>query len=1825
MADDVGNQRPENIDANNVDGDNDEFREELEQIERQSNDGSQSYRTTDETESPINVEDDHPASRALKIINARMRCLEDGVELLHCDEAVFQDLAELNAIKSKFDELLEEHCDDRLIQVQREFSIRFRELRNHYFRLTRKRPFSSSGGSNSTDQIPVKLPALSIPTFHGELEKWSNFKSRFLNLISDIRVKDNDATKKDYLYAAVSGEAVSMIENVKDCDFDTIFKILLDFYDDPFRRANAHYDGLFKTTGKGATLRQRLVQYRQHATGLSEAYKELRLDPFEQVLITHFLQNNDTKPGIKLQWERRLTESPSNATLTEFYKFLEKEASTGERAFGRSEKPSSSSFKGGKPFKSSKFGNQSNLSSAPQPGKGHTLIQAQQPECIRCGVNHFLNQCPDFRHLTPVDRLKFVTEKELCTVCLKKNCIGIKQFSAKCPLKNKLQCYRCKKAHNTILHIDGESSFNNIGSFHNKIRDRPIQKPVNLISELPIDGKCLFNNNVARNFTTSLHRNPLIATVSLSAQGTNTDRFIEIRALLDNGSQFNFITKRMVDNLKLPVQKTKITVSGIGPNSTPIRQYADVNLFSRCTPYKIKTPCLIVDQIITSLIPQQFFEINSWNLSSKLRLADPGFNIPGEIDLLLGLDVFWQILENQTYRLSPELPRLQKTKFGWIIAGSILTSTVPEGTAVFFVQSSKNELLEQMEKFWVLENLDKLPLPLTSEEQECERIFQESVYRNEEGRFVVPLLFRLDPSLLGESRTEALRQFGYLERRLSKNEQMRAKYVACMNEYINLGHMREVVEMDKDKLAYYMPHHAVINPMSSSTNQRTVFNASQKTSSGFSLNDLLHTGFVVQSDLISILIGFRLYLFVLCADIVKMYRQILINLSQTIFQRIFWRASPQDQLKVYELLTLTFGERPAPYLATRCLKELALKYGAEFPLAVKAILDECYMDNFYTGANSIEEAKLVRDQLITLCNSAGFPLSKWCSNAPELLAGLGQENLETILLIGGEENGIIKTLGMFWSPTDDKVKIWFNRPEAAEAHTKRQILSVIASIFDPMGLVGPVTVVAKCFMQEIWKSTTEPTQKKGNRRNSRVHWDEKVEEKLLFEWKQFASNLPQLNNIIIPRYALLHSSNVVIELHGFADASSKAYGAVIYCRVIDDNNQVRVSLISSKSRVAPLRQHTIARLELCAAVLLVELVEKISAIFTKKVNINCIRLWSDSQIALSWINSPSYKWNVFVAHRVSKIQSLSENCVWDYVTSENNPADILSRGVNPNELTTTHDWFIGPWWLRDTAECWTESSKFLPNPHEMEERRPIRGLVMTTVFKSDIFNLVNIPPTGPNSVELIFKHGYSKLVRMVAYLNRFRYNSRPFFPRARGRQLLMYELRKAREILIEIAQREFFSSEIECLKAGRPISNKSSLKSLNPFIDSKGILRVGGRLHLADMSFEQRHPAILHPSHKLSDLIILHEHLTHLHAGPKFVKSILRRKFWILRLNGAVKRVLGKCHTCIRFKAQVKDQLMCDLPKSRITPSKPFTHTGVDYAGPFQIIEKGGRHKTYIKAYIAVFVCFATKANHLEVVHDLSTESFLEVFENFIARRGIPTHMYSDNGTNFVGASGKLNEVYSFIKENSDNLGTYALNKGFEWHFIPPRAPHFGGIWEASVKMVKSHLQKTIGPHSLNIRQLDTLLKRIEACLNSRPLFPESVDPNDLNALTPGHFLTGGPLTALPSKDFTNIPDNRLKHWEASQKLVQSFWKRWSSEYLTTLQQRFKWREVKENLKVGDFVIIKEENLFPTQWKLGRVQETQLGKDGLCRTATIKTATGLLKRAIAKLVYLPSE
>jgi len=1618
----------------------------------------------------------------------------------------------------------------------------------------------------------TRLPRLELPTFDGNLQQWISFRDLFTNAIHN-KANLSKSEKLTYLKSLVKGDAARLIVSlvVSDVNYDLAWQKLIERYQNErelvfgiFRRFNSQSS----ISSQSASSLRELIDVSLECVRSLEVFNITLDKGFDAYIMFSVFSKLDNLT--KQLWEQQLkdTKIPTFQSLIDF---LEQRA----RALGASA-----------PVK---------LQATQQPNRqqGRAVNhhnQSNQCACCKSG-NHPLYRCSSFLGQDQPTRQETVKKVRSCFNCLMEG-----HSSSNCPSTSR--CRTCNGKHHTLLH-----------------------KSVPEQESRSVESPRVHMSRASGQFATPKF-DTILATAVVHVKNLHGEE-VPCRIFLDNGSNSHFMTESFAKRLRTPqVQHTTESVGLGGEKVTTSTHCTTVSVCSRFgKPLSFPVNALIVKRI-TNQLPIYSYDHSQWSHLQQLELADPQWYKPQKIDMLLGADIFFTILKDGKKSGLPNSPVALNSELGWLVGGgsNILRTESP----IVYSITSREETIHidnncldaSLRRFWEIEEGPPTK-HLTSEQSSCEEHFKSTVSRNVDGRFVVQLPLKASRKSLGQSLYSANKRLLSLERRLQFNQLARQEYSKFMREYEDMGHMVEVNPNQSSPMSYYIPHHFVTKDSSSTTKFRVVFDGSSKTTNGTSLNDIMMVGPTVQDCLVDIIIRFRLHKIVFTADVKMMYRQIQVKQEDADLQRILWRENSSLPMKHYKLVTVTYGTAAAPFLATRCLQELALTEMSNLPLASSIVLRDFYVDDVMSGEPSIQEAIESVKQLNKLTAKAQFPLRKYSSNCQDLLDTIPSELRETQTLLNLDQDPTIKTLGILWNPKTDEFSFKISS-QLQTSLTKRTVLSEIAKLFDPIGWLSPVLITAKILMQSLWALN--------------LGWDDELPPDIQQQWKDFQVDLQRLELLRIRRCFFsefinspsLNHQHLGGEGHsryclvGFSDASEVAYAAAVYICAYDSNNVSR-SLITSKTRVAPAKKISIPRLELCGALLLAELLDKVKS--TLKIPIHSMTAWTDSTVTLAWINSHPSRWKTFVANRVTKIQELVPVSCWGHVRGEDNPADCASRGINSISFMNHHLWWCGPEWLNDGVPT---PLGYYDQPQADDIQQSVETKVISHTTTTTDFNL---------------SHKYSnihKLLRVTAWIMRFATNCRKLSIKNQMgnlkpkdlqvpayEPLIPSEIDEALMIWIKIVQQRHFAIELR----SSPIPRKSPLLPLNPFIDAKRILRVGGRLKNAPLTPDRKYPILLPRHDQLTRLIIRSTHIDHFHAGAQLVQATISQRYWIVRGRDAIRQELRRCVICTRNAARTQNQMMADLPQSRVTPCRPFENCGVDYAGPFILKPNAPRSKVSIKGYLAIFVCFVTRAIHLEVVSDMSTSAFQAALQRFVARRGRPSHIHSDCGTNFVGASRELKEWLALTRSNefNNNVTADCLKRGISWHFIPPGAPHFGGLWEAGVKSTKYHLKRILDSHRLTYEEFNTIVVQVEACLNSRPLTAASSDPNDLTVLTPGHFLIGAPLTAVSEPNLVSLKTGHLDRWQLLLQLKQHFWNRWSSEYLTRLQQRPKWLTKQAQIKIDDLVLIKDERMSPQEWKLGRVTGLHPGKDEIVRVATLRTANGEITRPVVKLCLLPID
>ncbi|XP_029171730.1 uncharacterized protein LOC114941055 [Nylanderia fulva] len=1374
-----------------------------------------------------------------------------------------------------------------------------------------------------------------------------------------------------------------------------------------------------------------------------------------------------------------------------------------------------------------------------KPAKRHVLASNSgvpaNVTCPVCKAKHLLYQCSTFASKTPSERFELIRLNRRCI-----NCFSAKHVVRECTSPR--TCKHCQKKHHSLLHFDTSAN-----------QGDTVESAVATTSSDSI------NSDVTTHLSTNMvspQAAILLATARVrvhSPQG----RVVTVRALIDQGSAVTLITESIAQCLRLPRVKQAVRIAGIGDKQSVSHHAVTVIVTPAFGDEPAYSTTALVLHCLTKYTPNRTNSACRWSHISGLRLADGDLMSRDPIDVIIGADLYGLILFDGIRKGSVNEPTAQKTTLGWILSGPVTPiSTNPRASVQVHHGIVFESLDSILRKFWEIEDIPLSSFP-NPEDFECEAHFSSTHYRTPQGRYVVRLPFKGHTAFsLGESRAVAFASLQRLERRFLRQPETASAYREFLTEYRQLGHMT-IAPTDNCRgnafHRYYIPHHAVVRDSSATTRLRVVFNASCRTSDGTSLNDHLMVGPKLQLDLATVLMR--------------------------------W-------LDEYQLLTVTYGTASAPYLALRVVRQLTQDEGASFPLAVPVLLSQLYVDDSVFGADDKILARQTRDQLVALLEKGGFRLRKWASNCEDLLSDIDPSDHGLACSKELYDDERLSVLGLTWDPCRDVFRVKVSLPTHI-SKTKREILSTIARLFDPLGWITPVVITAKIFLQTLWQLKCD--------------WDDDNPGDYATDWERYYSQLSCLHQLEIARWTRYGSHTLKTELHGFSDASTKAYAAVVYLRNINIDGSVDVFLLAAKSKVAPLKTLSVPRLELAAAHLLSRLVQFVrTTLQLPNIEIHC---WTDSTITLAWLSKSPSCWQTFVANRVAAIQTTLPDIPWRHVPTYDNAADAASRGLAPDELALHPLWWHGPPWLSLPPTSW-----------------PNGNLIQDEITSIDLLEKRNVhvadSPAPPELWDLAFRFSsWPKLLRVTSYLIRFGNLARQR-NQSLERSSRVDEIAAAKAYWLRCIQAAMFPAELVCLAAKR--SKSSPLSSLNPSLSDDGLIRVRGRLRHARLPDSTKYPIVFR-SHPLLFLIIDHHHHRMLHGGSQLTLASLRSEFWILRARTCTRAVLHKCVRCVREAATIPNELMGDLPSVRVNrAARPFSHTGVDYAGPILLRSTPGRgHKSH-KAYIALFVCLSTKAIHLEVVTDYTSATFIAAYHRFVSRRGLPQGMYCDNGTTFQGADRELADAHRRALRDPNFIEATACEKT-SWHFLPPAAPHFGGLWEAGVRSVKTHLKRCIGAHTLTYEEMNTLLCKIEACLNSRPLSAVSENLEDYRGLTPGHFLIGAPLAAFPEPSVLDLHENRLSRWQMTQRITEGFWRSWRNDYLLTLQQRPKWRIVQKLARIGQLVLLRNPQAPPSQWELGRIVACHPGADGLTRVVTVRTSRAEYKRPITKICYLPVD
>jgi len=1095
------------------------------------------------------------------------------------------------------------------------------------------------------------------------------------------------------------------------------------------------------------------------------------------------------------------------------------------------------------------------------------------------------------------------------------------------------------------------------------------------------------------------------------------------------------------------------------------------------------------------------------------------------------------------------------------------------------------------------------------------QIMDKEVFQDSCNSWVAPLPFREPRQSLPNNKDYAFKRLLALRHTLNKRPQMKAHFLEFMDNLLKNEHAEIAPPLQQGQEVWYLPLFGVYHPKKPDK-IRVVFDSSAPYK-GVSLNNVLLTGPDLNNSLLGVLMRFRKGPVAITADIQHMFHCFLVREDHRDYLRFLWYRNNDldNEIVDHRMRVHVFGNSPSPAVAIYGLRRAAKEHEGRFGSDTRKLVEkEFYVDDMLkscaTQAEAIDLLKRTQEMLAV----SNLRLHKIISNCPNVIEAFPLEDrAEGIKDLQLFSNGlpILRSLGVSWNVATDS--FMFHVSDDDKPFTRRGVLSTVNGLYDPLGFLAPVTIQGRLLLRELTK------QGEG--------WDSPLPEDLEAEWKKWKRSLQDLKELQIPRVCIpipLHNVQSK-ELCIFADASVKAIAAVGYLKVTDQHGHTAVNFLFGKSKLAPQPDITVPRLELCAAVLAVEIAELI----VEEMDMTFDHIWyyTDSKVVLGYICNQTRRFYVYVNNRIQRIHKSSLPAQWRYVPTELNPADHGSRSVPAASLGAS-SWLTGPHFLHNSQlRSDSQKSFVLVDPNSDSEIRP-----------HVVSNLTEVPKVTWNSERFSRFSNFNTLIRAIARLIHIASSFSKCLQddSCRGWHVCCNgpseeELERAKILVLKNAQYESYPTEIKSITASHNLPHKSVLRKLSPVLDSNGLLRVGGRIVRSGLETCDVNPIIIPGTHHVAKLIVRHYHESVKHQGRHFTEGAVRAAgFWLVGGKKCIRSLLFKCVICKKLRGKTEHQQMSDLPVERLTVAPPFTYVGVDVFGPWEVTARktrGGQANS--KRWAVMFSCMCSRAVHIEVIEAMSSSSFINALRRFFAIRGPVKQLHSDRGTNFVGASHELKMDESCV--SSENVQKYLKEHNCTWKFNPPHASHMGGHWERMIGIARRILDyMLLKEQSSRVTHevLTTFMAEVTAVMNSRPLIPVSSDPEFPFILTPATLLTQKTGSAPPPPgDFGN---NELlkEEWKQVQRLADAFWTRWKKEYLSTLQHRRKWQDKRTNLKEGDIVLVKNIQVSRNEWPMAIVVKTIPSKDGLVRKADVKvTKDGIqkiLSRPVSELVLLLS-
>ncbi|KAK3093009.1 hypothetical protein FSP39_009964 [Pinctada imbricata] len=1432
-----------------------------------------------------------------------------------------------------------------------------------------------------------------------------------------------------------------------------------------------------------------------------------------------------------------------------------------------------------------------------------TDVSSESANSVICILHkngkHTLNDCYPFRQKPIAERKKLILTSGICFKC----CSGKKHRAKNC--KTDVTCSICKeKTHPTALHENMESVRQTVPPKTDIVNTKMHEGEttpktvVTSCTHVPGVSKSCAKIVPVRIFHASDPHKVMLSYATVDDQSNQT---------LATSSLFDYFNVRTPD-----VRYTLVSCSGsVSAAGRMDEGFIVQSLDGTC---EFAIPRLVEcnelpnnrNEIPSSEVAEQYPHLQC--ISTLIPPIDDGVGM----DLLIGRDIVRAHIVQDQLVGEGDQPFGQKLPLGWVIVGQICLggAYIPDvksyKTFIFgngrhsnFEPCDSEMTIHQDQIFSKTDQDEKLGLSV--EDRQFLDIMESSFHQDSDGHWVAPLPFKSNRTILPNNRPQALRRAKSLDSSL-RNDPVKCEHVIdFMQKLFDKGHIEKAPDLPVDSERWYLPMFGIYHPRKPGS-IRVVFDSSAQFQ-GTSLNDVLIKGPDLANNLQGILMQFRKERFAVLADVEQMFHNFRVTEDHRNYLRFLWHANNdiEEPLTEFRMTVHVFGNRTSPAVANYGIRRSVLS--AE-PDVQEYVCHNFYVDDGLMSFTSVEKAvDLVKRTQHALYDGGRLRLHKVASNSTEVLAQFPKEDLAKDLKnldFGHDSLPEQRSLGIAWDIMTDSFVFRVN-PES-KPFTRRGVLSVINSLFDPIGITAPVTLEGKLLLREAMTFTCD--------------WDEPLPDMFRLHFEKWVYELNSLQNFSVPRMYcdLSVEESLRVEIHVFSDASRDAVAAVAFIKVFSGDRS-EVGFLLGKAKVAPAHGHTIPRLELCAAVLAVEIAEIAREQLCLQKDV--FTFYTDSQVVLGYISNDSKRFHVYVANRVSRIRSFCGPEYWRHVTSDQNPADVATRGCSALNLPNSI-WITGPSFLAHGKSLDPSQTYDLVDPETDQEVRK-NVVSLKTAFL--------LPKFWCGRFERISK--WTGLVRGIMVIKRM-------LARRASKEVNELDLKEnVQNFIIKQVQLERYPDDIHAISNGKGPPRNSTLLSLNPVMDQNGILRVGGRVSQSNMILDGNvatKPIIIPKDHHIGLLLVRHFHDQVHHQGRHITEGAIRSAgYWIVGCRRLVNSVIQSCLECRKLRGKLGWTQMAELPHDRLEPGPPFSFVGVDVFGPWPVVVRRTTRgvTTTSKRWGVLFTCLVSRAVHVELVEEMSSNAFINALRRFLAIRGPVRQFRSDRGSNFIGAVKELGINASFIEDGP--VKQFLTQNGSSWIFNPPYAHHFGGAWERMIGVCRRILDAILLENrskDLTHETLSTFMAEACAIMNGRPLVPVSTDPESPSILTPSQILTHKVSNYAGNLDVTDFgrKDAMKSQWKLVQHLADNFWRRWQAEYMHSLQVRQKWQLPGETFKERDVVLVKDDDCRRNQWPLGVIDEVYPSKDSMVRKVKVSIVRGNSRvsyvRPISELVRL---